>query len=92
MRGVSHRHVDHDSRAWDWFARGPVVAADGGKREAGPSRDDRQARDVETEQLRHVSHTPTHGEGANAVWNRGHDAAADDVPGADGGEADEDAV
>ena len=72
MRDVSHAHRDHDPRAWHWFARGPRVAADGGRRDAT------EERDVEEETLGDVSHEPAHGDGANQVWERGDDAADDD--------------
>ena len=71
MRDLRHVHAEHDPRAWHWFARGPLVAADGGRRDA------EDERDVEDEQLRDVSHAPTHGEGANRVWNRGDEADAE---------------
>jgi hypothetical protein len=70
MRDVSHVHREHDPRAWHWFARGPVVAADGGR--SGDEEEHRK-RDVEDEVLRDVSHEPRHGEGANRVWERGDD-------------------
>ena len=66
MREVAHDRTDHDSRAFHWFARGPIVAADGGRPD-----DEAGERDVEQEQLRDVSHEPTHGDGANQVWDRG---------------------
>ena len=74
MREVRHVHADHDPRAWHWFSRGPVVAADGGRREP---REASEGRDVEDEQIRDVSHEPAHGEGANAVWDRGDEDEAE---------------
>jgi hypothetical protein len=69
MRDVTHVHPEHDPRAWHWFARGPILAADGGEPDDGPDDD----RDVEDERLRDVAHEPAHGEGANRVWERGED-------------------
>jgi hypothetical protein len=70
MRDVGHDHGDHDPRAWHWFARGPLLAADGGE-PADEEDSERAGRNVENERLRDVSHVPAHGEGANQVWERG---------------------
>jgi hypothetical protein len=68
MRDVTHDRSPHDSRAFHWFARGPLIAADGGRPDDANESEDR---DIKDEQLRDVSHEPTHGEGANRVWDRG---------------------
>ena len=39
MRDLRHVHAEHDPRAWHWFARGPLVAADGGRETGGEPED-----------------------------------------------------
>lgn len=75
MRDLTHVHVDHDPRAWHWFARGPLVAADGGRRDDGA---DRPRRNIEDEQLRDVSHVSAVGEDVNRVWDRGDETDEED--------------
>ena len=71
MGDVSHTHPHADRGTVNRpFQRGPIVAADGGEREAYDARDeeDEQADD---EQMKDVAHTPPHGEGADRVFERG---------------------
>ncbi|MFC7080463.1 hypothetical protein [Halorussus caseinilyticus] len=69
MGDVSHTHPYAEQGALDrLFERGPVVAADGGEREAyDPEEDDESERD----RMKDVNHTPPHGEGADRVFERG---------------------
>jgi hypothetical protein len=89
MGDVSHTHPHADRGTVNRpFQRGPVVAADGGRREArdADARDadarDADAREEDDEQtdedrMKDVNHTPPHGEGADRVFERGgeHDPA-----------------
>ncbi|UPW00246.1 hypothetical protein M0R88_17260 [Halorussus gelatinilyticus] len=73
MRDVSHTHP-HAARGTvnRPFQRGPVVAADGGEREAYDA-DAREEDDEESraDRMKDVAHTPPYGEGADRVFERG---------------------
>ena len=76
MRNVDHTHPYDDTSAGELFLRGPVVAADGGRREAGEPSDSGTMEDVD--------HTPPGDTSANPVFERGdeHDEGVDvGVPG-----------
>jgi hypothetical protein len=82
---MSHTHPCSDNGAVNRpFQRGPIVAADGGEREAyeqaeadAPEEpeaetDVREEDDErERDRMKDVTHTPPHGEGANSVFERG---------------------
>ncbi|NHN58991.1 hypothetical protein G9466_07890 [Halorussus sp. JP-T4] len=77
MRDVSHTHP-HAARGTvnRPFERGPVVAADGGRREAVEPEAAEEEVDEENEaadRMKDVSHTPPHddGESADRVFERG---------------------
>lgn len=86
MGEVSHTHPYADHGAVNRpFQRGPIVAADGGEREAydeekTEARDEEKAwadaREEEDDerdgdQMKDVNHTPPHGSSANPVFERG---------------------
>ncbi|MDL5360580.1 hypothetical protein [Halalkalicoccus sp. NIPERK01] len=70
MKDVDHTHPHDDRSAGALFARGPIVVADGGERNAGTERRDR---------MRDVDHTPPHDdEGAKRVFERGEEYDEDE--------------
>jgi len=79
MGEVSHTHPHTARGAINRpFQRGPVVAADGGEREAYEGEEPEAAADAreedderDSDQMKDVNHTPPHGEGANPVFERG---------------------
>ncbi|WP_238398192.1 hypothetical protein [Halorussus salinus] len=77
MGDVSHTHPHADRGTVNRpFQRGPVVAADGGRREARDAEADADAREEDDERtdedrMKDVAHTPPHGEGADRVFERG---------------------
>jgi hypothetical protein len=80
MGEVSHTHPYTARGAINRpFQRGPVVAADGGEREASDGEEAEAAADAREEddekrdgdRMKDVNHTPPHGEGANPVFERG---------------------
>nr|WP_135827253.1 hypothetical protein [Halorussus ruber] len=77
MGEVSHTHPHTARGAINRpFQRGPVVAADGGEREAYDETEaDAREEDDEREgdQMKDVNHTPPHGDGANPVFERGRE-------------------
>ena len=84
MRNVSHTNPYTGETAGHLFRRGPVVAADGGRREAvnaDADDDDEEPqsdRDQQTATMEDVSHTPPNeSENANRVFERG--GSEDDV-------------
>lgn len=88
MRDVSHTHPYTDRGAINRpFERGPVIAADGGRRDA--ERRPRQAtpsdggkrgaHGEEKRTMKDVDHTPPSGEGANPVFERGGEHDEEDV-------------
>jgi hypothetical protein len=79
MRDVDHTHPYDDTSAGELFLRGPVVAADGGEREAGTEREDEEPDD---RTMKDVDHTPpVEGEGANRVFERGEEHGTEPVVG-----------
>ncbi|MCL7416506.1 MAG: hypothetical protein M8354_01530 [Halalkalicoccus sp.] len=63
MRDIDHTHPYDDTSAGSLFVRGPVIAADGGRREAD-----------ERDRMKDVDHTPPHDdEGAKRVFERGEE-------------------
>ena len=78
MQNVSHTHPYADRGALaNLFERGPVVAADGGKRESYDASEeeapDEPRPDADEARMRDVDHTPPHdeGDGVNRVFERG---------------------
>ncbi|USZ68284.1 hypothetical protein NGM10_00745 [Halorussus salilacus] len=77
MREVSHTHPYTDRGAVNRpFERGPVVAADGGRREAYDEDEEAPENEADeeepTEKMKHVDHTPPRdAESANRVFERG---------------------
>lgn len=75
MREVSHTHPYTDRGAINRpFERGPVVAADGGEREAyeGDEDEGERAEDEPITKMKDVDHTPPRdAESANRVFERG---------------------
>ncbi|WP_225741294.1 hypothetical protein [Halorussus halophilus] len=70
MGEVSHNHPYTARGAINRpFERGPVVAADGGRRDAGHEK---------KHQMKDVDHTPPHGEGAKRVFERGGEGEEDE--------------
>ncbi|MFC6906365.1 hypothetical protein [Halalkalicoccus tibetensis] len=70
MKDVDHTHPYDDRSAGALFARGPVVAADGGR---DPNREP-------NESMKDVDHTPPHDEeGATRVFERGEEYDGDVV-------------
>ena len=74
MRDVSHTHP-HAARGTvnRPFERGPVVAADGGEREAYDAEEEVDEENETADRMKDVSHTPPHddGESADRVFERG---------------------
>lgn len=76
MKEIDHTHPYDDRSAGALFARGPVVVADGGERNAAPRSDatPEPGESEPTETMRDVDHTPPNGEeGANRVFERGEE-------------------
>jgi hypothetical protein len=70
MKDIDHTHPYDDTSAGALFARGPVVVADGGRRE----------RNIDDETMKDVDHTPPHDEeGAKRVFERGEEYDEDTV-------------
>ncbi|MCD2204820.1 hypothetical protein [Halobacterium sp. KA-6] len=68
LADVSQRNPEAPEGVGSVFRRGPVVAADGGKREA-----------TEEQTMKDVDQTPpAEDEGANPVWERGGEPVADE--------------
>ncbi|ADJ15490.1 hypothetical protein [Halalkalicoccus jeotgali] len=69
MKDIDHTHPYDDTSAGALFARGPVVVADGGRRDA-------EGKD----RMKDVDHTPPHDdEGAKRVFERGEEYDGDVV-------------
>ncbi|POG54927.1 hypothetical protein [Haloferax marisrubri] len=68
MRDISHTNPYTGETFTTVYERGPAVT-DGGRSDATPAATD----STETETMGDVDHTPRNGEGANQVWERGHD-------------------
>ncbi|WP_321112736.1 hypothetical protein [Halorussus salinisoli] len=82
MGEVSHTHPHADRGTVNRpFERGPVVAADGGRREAydADAREEEQEEDDgdhEHDRMKDVNHTPPHGDGVDRVFERGRENEA----------------
>nr|WP_290819247.1 hypothetical protein [Halovivax sp.] len=86
MGDVSHVHPHERRTAGRLFHRGPMVAADGGERDAVSDSDTPPGR-----RMRDVDHTPRDGESANRVFERGDEHRGEDVVAAeDDTEGDDD--
>ncbi|ELZ77843.1 hypothetical protein C454_15165 [Haloferax gibbonsii ATCC 33959] len=70
MRDISHTNPYTGETFTTVYERGPAVT-DGGQSDATTAAADTDA--TETETMGDVDHTPRNGEGANQVWERGHD-------------------
>ncbi len=69
MKEIDHTHPYDDRSAGALFARGPVVVADGGRRET-----------EEKQRMKDVDHIPPHDdEGATRVFERGEEYDEDTV-------------
>jgi hypothetical protein len=76
MAEVSHSHPYADRDALkQLFERGPVVAADGGRRDAREENEEDEKDEREAEQpkprMKDVNHEPPYGEGVDRVFERG---------------------
>nr|WP_128478460.1 hypothetical protein [Halorussus pelagicus] len=85
MGAVSHTHPHADRGTVNRpFQRGPIVAADGGRREARDDASEADAREEDDEsreasgddRMKDVEHTPPHGEGVDRVFERGSETEA----------------
>ncbi len=77
MKEISHANPYTGETAGQLFRRGPVVAADGGRRGAvAPEEgDDEEAAKPKAKTMKDVSHTPPNAsEDANRVFERGSEA------------------
>lgn len=88
MKTVDHTHPDTDRPFGEQvvFARGPTVAADGGKRARASedehervedASDDEEARKTDGKQMKDVDHEPPNEAEANRVFERGREGRDD---------------
>ena len=89
MADVNHNHPHTDRGAINRpFERGPIVAADGGERNAvsrtskgerSESSGNQRGSHESERQMKNVDHTPPHGDGAERVFERGGEGDAEET-------------
>jgi hypothetical protein len=75
MKSVDHTHPDTDRPFGDQvvFARGPVVAADGGREVEAAETEETDADEDEEVRMKDVDHEPPNDADANRVFERGRE-------------------
>ncbi|WP_205427929.1 hypothetical protein [Halorussus sp. MSC15.2] len=74
MGEVSHTHPHADRGTVNRpFERGPIVAADGGERDAYDAAAREEDDEDDSDRMEDVNHTPPHGDGVDRVFTRGNE-------------------